>query len=272
MKRASGAWIGTLFLIVGLLYAGSALDLFEFTIFFDGFWTLFIIVPCFYGLFKKGENKTWCSVGLLLGICLLINAQDIGIHIDFGPMLLAVICVAIGVNLLFPNKNKSKKHIAFEYHTGSDANKEKQPEATAENAETSENDNKENGNSYDNYSNYHYSKNTDSGYLNISTVFGAKEYRMDNEIFTGASISCVFGGAELDLRHAVISEDVYVDVSVTFGGVDIFLPPDVRVVTDGCSCVLGGIDVKRAYSNIPAMDAPKVIITGSCVFGGIDVK
>ena len=50
MKKTRGITIGLLFILVGLLYAGSALDLFEFSIFFPGWWTLFIIVPCFYAL------------------------------------------------------------------------------------------------------------------------------------------------------------------------------------------------------------------------------
>ena len=77
MKKANGLFIGALFIIVGLLYAGSALDFFDFSIFFPGWWTLFIIVPCIYALTRKNEEKTGPVIGLIIGLCFLLNAQDL---------------------------------------------------------------------------------------------------------------------------------------------------------------------------------------------------
>jgi len=244
MKKARGAWIGLLFLIVGFLYACSALDIIHFTIFFPGFWTLFLIVPCFYGLFKKGEDKTGYVLGLVIGICFLINAQDFSFHIDFGPMLLALLCLAIGIKLIFPSKKKNK-HIHIEFGNGSDGE-----ETTYEGSTTS---------------------NTSDGYVNISTVLSGKEIRIDNEVFTGADITAVLGGADLDLRNAIINDDVFINVTTVMGGVELYLPANVKIVADNCTAVLGGVDVSRAYANIPPMDAPKVIISGSCVMGGVDI-
>lgn len=251
MKKARGAWIGLLFLIVGVLYACSALDIIQFSIFFPGFWTLFLIVPCFYGLFKKGEDKTGYIIGLVVGICFLINAQNFSFHIDFGPMILALLCLVIGIKLIFPGKKKSK-HVHVEFHSGSDGNNGSDGQAET----------------------YFESKTTDSssgGYVNVTAVLSGREIRMDNEVFTGADITAVLGGADLDLRNAIINEDVFINVTTVMGGVEIYLPANVKVVTDNCAAVLGGVDVSRAYANIPAADAPKVIISGSCVMGGVDI-
>ena len=111
MKKANGLVIGLLFIAVGFLYACSALGIFEFSVFFPGWWTLFIIVPCIFALTRKNEDKTGPVIGLIIGICFLINAQDFSFHIDFWPMAVAVLCIVIGVKLLFPEKKKNHKQV-----------------------------------------------------------------------------------------------------------------------------------------------------------------
>ena len=80
------------------------------------------------------------------------------------------------------------------------------------------------------------------------------------------------GAVDLNLKNAIISEDVYLNVSAIMGGIDIYVPANVRVVTDGCSTIMGGIDVNTPYANFHAADSPRLIITGSCIMGGIDIK
>lgn len=250
MKKANGLFIGLLFIIVGLLYAGSALDIFDFSIFFPGWWTLFIIIPSAYALTRKNEDKTGPIIGLIIGICFLLNAQDFDFHIEFFPMLLAVGCFLIGWKMIFPSKKKEHKQVEFTYNSDSG-----DKEVVID------------GVKFDNT----YSKNSD-GYVNASAILGGKDIRVDNECFTGADICVVMGAIDLNLRNAIISEDVYINVSAVMGGVDIYVPANVRVVTDGCSTVMGGIDVNTSFANFHGADTPKVIITGSCVMGGIDIK
>lgn len=250
MKKVNGLFVGLLFIIVGLLYACTALDIFDFSIFFPGWWTLFIIVPCIYALTRKNEDKTGPVIGLVIGICFLLNAQDFDFHIEFFPMLLAIVCLLIGWKLIFPNKKKEHKQVEFTY-----------------NSESGEKEVVIDGVKYDNT----YSKSS-GGYVNASAILGGKDIRVDNECFTGADICVVMGAVDLNLRNAIISEDVYINVSAVMGGIDIYVPANVRVVTDGCSTVMGGIDVNTSYANFHAADTPKVIITGSCVMGGIDIK
>jgi len=250
MKKANGLFIGLLFIVVGFLYACSALDFIDFSIFFPGWWTLFIIVPCLYALTRKNEDKTGPVIGLVIGICFLINAQDFDFNIDFFPMALAVLCILIGWKLIFPGKKKEQKHVEVNF-----------------NSETGEKEVVINDVKFDNT----YTKNS-NGYVNASAILGGKDIRVDNECFTGADICVVMGAIDLNLRNAIISEDVYINVSAVMGGIDIYVPANVRVVTDGCSTIMGGIDVNTTYANYQAADTPKVIITGSCVMGGIDIQ
>ena len=250
-KTPTGLIVGLIFIVLGILYAGSALNIFEFSIFFPGFWTLFIIVPCFYGLFKKGQDKTGYIIGLVIGFCFLINAQDISLHINFWPMLLAILCIVIGARLLFPGK-KSSSGPSFEFTYNSDTK-----EKTA----------RVNGADFDDR--YH---NDGRGYINASAIFSGKEIRLDNEVFRGGDLSAIFGGIDLNLRNAVITEDVKINVSAIFGGIDIYVPSNVRVVTEGVTPLFGGVDVSRAYTGDVNEIVPTIHITGACVFGGVDIK
>lgn len=262
MKKANGVFIGLLFIVVGLLYACSALDLFDFTIFFPGWWTLFIIVPCIYALTRKNEDKTGPAIGLIIGICFLINAQDFNFHIDFFPMALAVLCFIIGWKMLVPQKKKEHKNVEFEF-TYDSSNP-----STAENVTSEAGTNS--GSFSESVGGGSYSGG--NGYINASALFGGKDIRVDNECFTGADINVIMGAVDLNLRNAIISEDVYINVTAIMGGVDIYVPANVRVVTDGCTTIMGGIDVNTSYANFHSADSPRVIITGSCIMGGIDIK
>lgn len=242
MKKESRVFVGIIFVVIGFLLACSAMGIFDFFdfIFFPGFWTLFIILPCLYGLTKKGQDKTGYVIGLIIGICFLINAQDFKFHIDFWPLMLAVLFILIGRNLLFPKK-APKIDVSFSSSGTSEG-----------------------------YKTYTSSSNM-SGYLNVSAILSGKEIRVDNEVFTGGDICAILGGIELDLRNAVITGDVYLNVTAILGGVEIYLPPNVRVITDDCNTILGGVDINRGYANQLEPNAPRVIISGSCILGGIDV-
>ena len=111
-----------------------------------------------------------------------------------------------------------------------------------------------------------------NGYISTSAIFGGKDIRVDNECFIGADLTVIMGAVDLNLRNAIISEDVYVNITAIMGGVDIAVPANVRVVSDGCNAILGGVDVNTSYANHLGADAPRIFITGTCIMGGIDVK
>ena len=52
MNKMSNLLWGFVFIIVGVIFGLNALETTYINIFFDGWWILFIIVPCFIGLFK----------------------------------------------------------------------------------------------------------------------------------------------------------------------------------------------------------------------------
>ena len=84
MKNVSRITWGIVLVTVGALFALNALSITDIDVFFDGWWTLFIIVPCAIGLFTD-YDKT----GHLIGICIGAHAAATSPLSSCGAMALA---------------------------------------------------------------------------------------------------------------------------------------------------------------------------------------
>lgn len=105
MKRK--LW-GIVLIIVGIIFALNALDITNIDIFFDGWWTLFIIVPSFIGLFNDSE-KAGNIIGLVFGVFLLLCCQGI---LDFDLIFklgLPIVLILIGLSFIFKDSIKKNK-------------------------------------------------------------------------------------------------------------------------------------------------------------------
>lgn len=106
------------------------------------------------------------------------------------------------------------------------------------------------------------------GLTKYTAVFSEQNVVFPREPFGGAAASAVFGSVRLDLRQAVIDSDVYLSVSPLFGGVDVYLPPQVRAEVS-CAPFFGGVTNHR--SEQAAGGSPTVYIGGNCIFGGVEI-
>jgi predicted membrane protein len=101
-----------------------------------------------------------------------------------------------------------------------------------------------------------------------SLIFWGMDQVIESNNFQGGNIDCVFGGFKLDLRGVKIKDGATLEVSCVFGGGELFLPRDVRVLLEGSS-VMGGV----TNNTLSGKDTdPLFRITASAVFGGIDIK
>ena len=110
MKKFKSIIWGLVLVAVGVIVALNALEITNIDIFFDGWWTLFIIIPCFIGIFTS-KDKYSNVLGLAAGVFLLLCCQDI---LDFSMLWklgLPVIIVAVGLKMIFSGlfRNKSNK-------------------------------------------------------------------------------------------------------------------------------------------------------------------
>lgn len=80
----------------------------------------------------------------------------------------------------------------------------------------------------------------------------------------------VMGGTDLDFRQAAFAtETVSVRLLVLMGGVDIVVPPGVRVEWGGIA-LMGGVTMPEPLTP-PAPDAPILRLSGLVCMGGVDV-
>ncbi len=283
-NNSVGIILGLLFLIIGAGYLAEALGFIpEFTIFFDGWWTLFIIVPCFCGLFRKDGAKIGNLIGIAIGLFLLLMAQDVLSSEKLWAILIAVVCVLIGVNLIFPKSRKSGEPETQEdrFDRGTNTAEERKESATVEHftdaevvedavyrevpesAEDAARSYEENRQSYE--------KAGDVDKVVCSAVFSGRDIRVDNSYFNGADLSVLFGGIDMNLKNALIKKNVTIDVRAVFGGIDIIMPAGVRVVVD-VTPILGGVENGTRTPLGADENTPTVFVRGTCLFGGLEVK
>ena len=106
--------------------------------------------------------------------------------------------------------------------------------------------------------------------LNVSCGFGTTEQRITSRMFSGGTVSAIFGSATIDLTDAGLAISApTVDVSVVFGNA-VFVVPDDWVVELRTTNMFGGAnDQRRAASS---RTGPTLTVTGTCLFGGITIE
>ena len=227
MKKFRNILWGLVLIVLGLIIGGNALGITNIDIFFDGWWTLIIIIPCFIGLFKERE-KTGNIIGLLIGIALLLACQDI---LDFNllwKLILPTILVVIGLSMIFKDTIGGKVNEKIK-ELNSKKNKEHEYCAT----------------------------------------FSGQDVNFDGETFTGTDLTAVFGGVKCDLRKAIIESDTVINTSSIFGGIDIYVPENVKVKVKSSS-IFGGVSDDRKYKE--NAEAHTIYVNATCLFGGVEIK
>ena len=76
MKKFQNSIIGILLIIVGTILGLNAFHITHINLFFEGWWTLFIIIPSLCGIFTE-RDKTASLIGLFIGFYLLLSCQGI---------------------------------------------------------------------------------------------------------------------------------------------------------------------------------------------------
>lgn len=106
-----------------------------------------------------------------------------------------------------------------------------------------------------------------SGQSGTTALFSGIERKVTGELHD-EEITAWFGGAKFDLREAKWPEHVTLNVSAGFGGVEILVPPHVRVESR-LAAILGG--VQEAAAPMSSVTST-LTITGSAFCGGVNIK
>ncbi len=296
MKKKTGSMWGVILILFGIFIAGKSFGFFSFSLFFRGWWTLFIIIPSFIGLINSSkQNRSSNLIGLGIGFLLLLSSNGMFPSRLIFPLACAGFLIYTGMKFL-KSDTKNQKESKTQYYTGDDWDQQTSFGAQTNNwNETYSEPYEEMNQGYDsgfqtgqqNYQTYqqepfHQNQYTNTGYEGTShnnnssgrfagsSILSGKTVKFDNQYISNGMFSCVLGGMDLDLRNAIIRDSVVIETKVLCGGIDILVPRDVRVVIN-CTPILGGVDDKT--TSIPAGGFfPTIYINGTCVLGGIDVK
>ena len=234
MKKSAKLFLGLSVDAIGVLWILNVTGVIGFDIFFRGWWTLLLILPCVAGFIDRPNlGAFW---GVALGVVLLLQAQGLIDWSMFWKLCLAVIFIVFGCVLIFSKDGRP------EYWN--------RPEAEG-GCETVSLEGK--------------------NILRITTAFGEQNRRIEGEPFEGSCIEASFGSVRLDLRQAVITEDVRIDIKAKFAGVGIYLPDDVAVDVHSNSS-FGGVNDKTADSPTRRSASHTVHIFVDCSFAGVEIR
>lgn len=107
MKKVSNILWGLVFIAIGIIWGINALGIANINIFFDGWWTLFIIVPSIIEIVKKPKD-TGNYIFLLVGVLLLLAARNIISFDAIFKLIVPAILVFIGLSIILKGTNDNR--------------------------------------------------------------------------------------------------------------------------------------------------------------------
>ncbi|MGC4103577.1 LiaF transmembrane domain-containing protein [Ferruginibacter sp.] len=218
-------------------------------------WPMILIVVGIYsGIKNNFRNNTWI---ILLGVGGFFLADKFIPDLKLAPYFWPVAIIALGVLfILRPDGRRRMENNNMEDEKKKQWNNMTGTSGTSWQSSTA-------GNNYS----------TDSSdFLKVSSVFSGVQRNIVSKNFQGGRISCVFGGADIDLTQADINGKKEIRFEVVFGGVKLVVPPHWTVYNE-LDGVFHGVDDKRKYSAESGSNTEKVLVLrGPVVFGGVEIK
>jgi hypothetical protein len=99
--------------------------------------------------------------------------------------------------------------------------------------------------------------------------------------FHGTDVTAFMGGAQIDLRRAILAPgaEAVLDVFIVIGGCELKIPPD-WVVSAPLVAVMGGVEDKRVIptpgivhdATARAAAAPRLVVRGFVMLGGLTIR
>lgn len=227
MKRRNQVLWGVILVGIGLLLGLNALGITHINLFFDGWWTLFIIVPCVAGL-VSGKDVVGHLIGIGIGVFLLLCCQDI---LDFSmlwKLVFPAIIILFGVKMIFGTRvDRASSEVIKRLQ----ATNGQVPYGTAVFSGEKMN----------------FSGEVFQG-AELNAVFGSVECDLRNAIIEQDCViqaSAVFGGIDIyvptNVNIKASSNSIFGGVSNKTANYHDELAPTIYIK---CNCMFGGVDIK----------------------------
>lgn len=227
MKKYTNVLWGLVLVALGIIIGLNSFGVTDIDLFFDGWWTLLIIVPCFIELFSS-RDKTGPVVGLVIGVLLLLACQEILTFELILKLALPAVLVLVGACLIFKDVFTPGKKKAFQ------AVQQNATNLPAHSGIFSSQSFRYDG--------------VDFTGAELTAVFGGVDCATENSFIHGdCLVNCtsIFGGIDLSVPANV---NVVVRSTSIFGGVEDkrgnTAPVAGPTVYVNALCLFGGVDIK----------------------------
>lgn len=224
MKRSTKIIWGIILIAAGIIFALNSLEIANIDVFFDGWWTLFIIVPCVIGLFND-KNKIDNLIGIAVGVFLLLCCRDVLSFDMLWKLILPILIVIVGLRLIFggifsnkenekiisvkTNTNTSKKGVAV--FSGSEINYDGEIFEDAELIAVF-------GGVTCDLRRAIIEKDCE---IEAIAIFGGIDILVPNDVNVEVSSVGVFGGVDNKTSHKDNAPTIHISAISIFGGIDI---------------------------------------------------
>lgn len=225
MRKVSSILWGIVFIIIGIIFALNSLNITDIDVFFDGWWTFFIIIPSIVGLFTE-KDKTGNIICFAVGIFLLLCCQDILSFTMLWKLLVPTIIIIVGLKMVFTGicGNKANEIVKKLKIEGKEL---KEGCATFSSC------------------NLNYDGEVFEG-AELSAVFGGVNCNLRNAVIEKdcvIQVSAIFGGIDI-----LVPDNVNVKVSSNciFGGISnkTIINKKAPTIYVSGTCMFGGVDIK----------------------------
>ncbi|MEE1186855.1 MAG: LiaF-related protein [Acutalibacteraceae bacterium] len=227
MKKLTKILWGIALVLAGGIFALKALGLTNIEVFFDGWWTLFIIVPCLVGIFTERE-KTGNIIGFFIGVFLLLCCQEVLDFSMFWKLAVPVIIVVVGIKLIITAiiGDKATKLLIQSHKSG---------------------DNVKSGSAVFSGQDINYGGEVFEG-AELTAVFGGIECDLRNAVIekdTAINATAVFGGIDIFVPDNI---NVKITSNSVFGGASKkkgkpYVENGVTLYVNA-TCIFGGVEIK----------------------------
>lgn len=226
-QKAKKIIIGLILLALGIAWLGNAVDLWDFSVFFPGWWAALVMICFFVSVIGDGPNVINVLGMLIFGAVVLKSNGMIPDFVNLWLVAFALAVILFGGKLMVSAFRGSRR-------------------GSLHNENVSDGNSVPEGNS-------------------VSYAFASEILRFSGQTIHSCEYGVSFGSLTLDFSGAVFAEDASLSVSVNFGSAKILLPPGVKVssqnrgmfasvqnhsegnVSIPCEfdCTFGSIDVKN---------------------------
>ena len=225
MDKVNRILWGLVFVVLGVVVALNTLDIIDFNIFFDGWWTLIIIVPCFIGLFDTtNESKVGNVIGIIIGVVLLLASWG-WLRFDLlFKLFIPAILVIIGLYMIFGNlfKNNVKEKVKAKKEKG---NGESIVATFSEQMVTKKDEVFENANLDAIFGSVvldlSKAKIKDEAVISASAIFGGIDIIVPKDVEVKVKSTPIFGGVSNKSKGKDTKKVIYIDALALFGSIDI---------------------------------------------------